>query len=204
MCNLESISLIDMKLFLFTTTIQAIYLNISQQQQQNSTTGEVNTDPFFLQANLCNQKQLDWWTNCARYLFNRRSASKYSSTSPPAPPTVEALEATFKFSIDIKRQIELAKVLQLLRLKNSIVKCLDLESQETEKYQINLEACIELGKYLQWIVDKLKAKSPARRSFKLAALRVYLSTKSELVGVLHRAVLLLKDLVDGVEEEAGN
>ncbi len=137
MCNLESLSLIDMKLFLFSATIQAIYLN-------HTSTGQVNIEPFWLQTNLCNPKQLAWWTNCTRYLFSRRSLSKYANSSPQqlkkdqTPLTVESLEANFRLSIDIKRQIELAKVIELLRLKNTIVKCLDMDSQETEKYQVNL------------------------------------------------------------------
>jgi len=191
-----------MKLFLFSATVQAIYLN----SKQNATTVvEVNIEPFWLQKNICNQKQLNWWTSCNKYIFNRRNLSKYSSSpqvkKDQTPLTIEALEATYKFSIEIKQQIELAKVLELLRLKNSMIKCLDLDSQETEKYQVNLLVCIELAKYLQRIVDQLKSKSE-KKSLKMASLRAYLNAKVELAEVLQRATVLLKEQTDK-EEESG-
>ena len=116
------------------------------------------------------------------------------SQQPPTTLTIESIEATFKFNIEIKKQTECAKILELLRLKNSIVRVNNLETQEQEKYQINLKVCIQVAKYLQLIVDRLKTKSV--KKFKSAALRGYLSSRPELVAILQRAATLLKNLPD--------
>ena len=65
-----------------------------------------------------------------------------------------------------------------------------------------MQACIELSRYLQRIVDKLKAKSPAKSPLKLATLRGYLASKPEFVAVLQRSAQLIRDMPSDEEEEA--
>ena len=136
LCNLQSLSVMDMKIFLYMTSFQAI----SFLKSQNNITNSSFLLPFLLiSSNLCNQRQQEWWSHSYDILFKSE-------------------EDRLKNSIDVKKQNNMVKILELVRLKSSIVKLsLDIaSSKHVEKYKYNVKICVKLVKYLEYLVDNLK------------------------------------------------
>lgn len=189
-----------MKLFFYSTVFQSMSLNASVSDTDHF---NIDLEPYWLQENLCNQKQFTWWANCSKYLFHRRSLSKYTTkpnnSESTEPLTIETLDATYKFNLDIKRQTECAKILEILRLKNSLVKVIDCETQEQEKYQVNLRVCVQVARYLQSLVDKMEDRSGQK--YKMLAIKEYLNGKPELLSILQRSSDLVKNMADNEDIE---
>lgn len=87
--------------------------------------------------------------------------------------------------------MELAKILELVRLKNSVVKVSNLDSGDMEKFQVNQNVCIQVASYLQAVVDSLKIAK--KRSDSLSA---WLNKNAELVTMLDKSSILLKHLTE--------
>ena len=68
-------------------------------------------------------------------------------------------ESVHSFHLDTKKQTELAKVLELLRLKHGFVKLNSnkeaCKQQQQQKFKINLKVAIKVAKYFQMLVDHL-------------------------------------------------
>ena len=135
-CSLEALSILDMKIFFYLTSFQAISL-LKQQSSSDKKTDFLL--PFWLTAsNLCTEKQQEWWSICYTLLFKSKD-KKHTE-------------------IDTKKQTNLAKILELVRLKSSVVK-LTTDTKHVEKYKLNIKVCIKLVKYLQFLVENLSDKN---------------------------------------------
>lgn len=179
-CNLESLSLIDMKLYLYSIVIQSISKNIRADQSEVS----LEIEPFWIQNNLSHPIQADWWSNCFNYLYHRRVSSQTNEMKSNSKLlSIESIENAFNFKLEIKKQTDLAKVLEILRLKNCLVKLNSFESQEQEKFQVNLNVCVQVAKYLQSIIDKSKVSKALNAEC--------LKQNSEFAGMLEKTNILL-------------
>jgi hypothetical protein len=142
-------------------------------------------DPFWLQSDLCDQKQADWWHNCSNYLYHRRKQ--------PVPAKneldIEWIDKTYNFNLEVNKQTEFAKILELVRLKNSVVKITNLETGDTERFQANQNVSIQVASYFQMVVDSLKITKKRSES-----LNGWLNKKTELVTLLDKSAILLKHL----------
>ena len=80
-------------------------------------------------------------------------------------------------------------MLELVRLKNSVVKITNLETGDTERFQANQNVSIQVASYFQMVVDSLKITKKRSES-----LNGWLNKKTELVTLLDKSAILLKHL----------
>lgn len=119
-----------------------------QALSQLNKTNDLKLEPYWLQANLCTQRQSDWWFNTYNYLVNRDNKVLTQNLS------LDNLnESGYSFSLDSKKQTELAKILELVRLKHGQIKL--IHNSKQEKYKINIRTCIKIVKYFQYLIDHL-------------------------------------------------
>lgn len=176
-----------MKLYLYSTVVQAMSVNSKRTNAHQINSFDL--DPFWLQGDLCDQKQSSWWLNCANYLYHRRYKQQQVPTKKEL--NIELIDRTFNFNLEVTKQMELAKILELVRLKNSVVKVRNLDSGDMEKFQVNQNVCIQVASYLQAVVDSLKIAK--KRSDCLSA---WLNKNAELVTMLDKSSILLKHLTE--------
>lgn len=112
---------------------------------------DLDIEPFWLQSNLCNKEQMTWWSDCYNFIFNRKNSTKNISNQKNL--TIEMIDSQFAFNLEIKKQTELAKVLEIIRLKRNLIKVYNFELQQEEKYQVNLDVCIHVANYFQSLID---------------------------------------------------
>lgn len=136
LCNLQSLTIMDMKIFLYLTSFQAISFFKSQNSPKNPN--------FFLpywlvSSNLGTEIHQEWWSLCYDLLFN-----------PLGKKTLD--------KIDIKTQNNLVKILELIRLKSNMVKLSlgTVLTKNDEKLKLNIKTCMKLAKYLEYMIETLK------------------------------------------------
>ncbi len=123
------------------------YQTLSQLNKQN----DLQLEPYWLQSNLCSPRQYDWWFNTFNYLISRDHLTSHSLE----PVSLDSVNSSVhSFNLDIKKQTELAKVLELLRLKHGFVK-LNNETSKQQKFKVNLKIATKVAKYFQTLVDHL-------------------------------------------------
>jgi hypothetical protein len=142
-------------------------------------------EPYWLQTNLCNDKQSDWWYNCYNFLFNRKK--RLSQNGKP----IEQLEDIRHFNLDIKKQTEYAKILELLRLKHGNIKIANNSTKEIEIFQINLNIVVLVAKYFQSLVDKFKT---SKHEYPKEA--HYLCENPDLSSMLNKSLILIDKFSD--------
>jgi hypothetical protein len=143
-CNLESLCLLDMKIFLYSCLFQTISFIKSKQLNKF----DFMIQPYWLQENLCSAEQSDWWFFCSNFLFRPAQVKQNSNSLSFFGDSL-----TFNLTLDIKKQNELSKVLELIRLKINLV---ELKEQNL-RFKLNLKILINLTNYLQYLYNNEKS-----------------------------------------------
>jgi hypothetical protein len=162
LCNLQSLCIMDMKIFLYLTSFQAI----SFLKSLNSTKNPNFLLPYWLvSSNICTKHQQEWWSLCYDLLF--KTVGKKTLDH-----------------IDIKAQNNLIKILELIRLKSSMVKLGSetISTKHGEKLKLNIKTCMKLVKYLEYTMDTLKSNKSDKLycSFVSAASESFCTPKDKL------------------------
>ena len=148
-----------MKIFLYLTSFQAI----SFLKQKKFISNANFLPPYWLTASsLCTDKQQEWWFLCFNLLFKPKE-KKITD-------------------IDSKKQNNLVKTLELIRLKSNLVK-FTTEGKLVEKYKLNIKTCIMLVKYLQYLIESLTNNNKSDRlnaSFIHASSELFFAPKEKL------------------------
>jgi hypothetical protein len=95
--------------------------------------------------------QQDWWQNCWNYLFKATQPTQ----KPKNITSIESIdflnEQFFNYvQIDSKKQNDLVRILELIRLKSQTVKL------ETGKFKLETDLCINVARNLQYWVDNFE------------------------------------------------
>lgn len=145
-CNLESLCLLDMKVFLYSCLFQTI----SYVKGKSSNRTDFFIQPYWLQDNLCEENQFDWWFHCANYLFKSNQQQLQAAKSKQNQLVLlDDTQLTLNLNLDVKKQNELIKILELIRLKASMVFIKNTDF----KFKVNLKILINLTNYLQYLCN---------------------------------------------------
>jgi hypothetical protein len=104
--------------------------------------------PYWLQDNLCTEVQANWWFHCTNRLF-RPSSAAVKQPSSQQQNFLDDSQLTLSINLDAKKQNELTKILELVRLKTTT---LNIPSTEF-KFKLNLKILISLASYLQYLYN---------------------------------------------------
>lgn len=137
-CNLESLSLIDLKVFYYSVFYQAL-------SKLKSESGFA-LRPFWLETNLSNPHQCDWWRHSAQEVLRSKTSQNFMSSSLD--------DLGYFIKIDSKKHTEILRILELIRLKNPSVK-IQTGIKSEIKYKIDLEIVILVAKYFQFLNDSI-------------------------------------------------
>ncbi|CAF0719668.1 unnamed protein product [Brachionus calyciflorus] len=150
-CNLESLCLMDLKIFYYSTYYQALSLLSSSRPT-------TQLRPYWLESNsLSNNNQSEWWYYSTQSIYG----SNRNFFESPLD------ELSFKLNIDSKKKNELAKIIELIRLKSQTV---SLTGSKLEpKYKQNINISISIAKYLQFLNDCIEGLNLADKSPQLEA-----------------------------------
>lgn len=116
---------------------------------KESSKDEFLIKPYWVQENLCTEKQFDWWYNSTNYLFQSKTSKMNSKSISQIDSNIDE---PLSFNIDSKKQNELSKILELVRLKSASIK---YHSKNENKFKLNIKICISIAKYLQYLNDSL-------------------------------------------------
>jgi hypothetical protein len=83
--------------------------------------------------------------------------------------------------MDTRKQNNFLKILELVRLKSSLVKLAESGAQQLDKYKQNIKTCIHLVKYLQHLIDSLNKPATKEASSTNMLSHGFLSASSELI-----------------------
>lgn len=159
-CNVDSMCVLDLKVFLYSCVFQAVsYLRNRSTQVPD----QFFVEPFWLQQNLCDSVQSEWWYFSTNYLF-KSGTSRKSLAASSSKLSITQLEdindPAVNLAHDATKLNQLTKIIELIRLKSSQVSI-----QSEFRYKLNVRILINVANYLQHVYDnQTEQQSPQDNS----------------------------------------
>jgi hypothetical protein len=169
-CTLESLSMLDLKLFMYAACMQAL--------SELSANDSVALEPYWLVKSSMNltRQQRHWWSKCVAYLL-RTSGYLKQHVDLTLANTTDSFGARFDSSsscssLSIKQQQELVRVLELIRLKSASVKL------AVAPFKLDLNVVVKICKYLHSLMQTLSQQRQSSASPQLSDDCIEVATRS--------------------------